>query len=202
MRLKIISSGSIDDLLKSSESEVISRKSEKKNHHVDRRRFLKLLGLTGVGVSLSAIPNLLFAEKAYGQCYNYYGYTYCDPYQVFIYQQYQRQLQAQYGALLLASLNQLMLASRQLQVYQRTQGSITVVNDKYQSSSGPLALTVVDSGSLDQLEDYKVGTYSLPPRSYQTYEFYDGPRGQYPGNKRVTAFTRNDSRSSNLTVFA
>ena len=79
MKLKTISSGSIDDLLEFPEYEVNSKKIEKENLHVGRKKFLKLLGMGVMGASLSVIPNLLFTEKAHGQCYDYYEYQYCDP---------------------------------------------------------------------------------------------------------------------------
>lgn len=202
MRLKIIESHSIDDLLKPSE-DTPRLNSGSTDFGTSRRKFLKLTGMAGIGASVAGLSNLLLPEKAYGGCFkDYYGQLWCDPYTAWYYSYYQQELQAIYGALLQAQLNQLLLENSQLQQFQPTSGTISLVNQTYQPSSGYLSLTVVDSRSLDHLEDQKTTPYTIPPRTVNTVKFNDGPSGQHSGDKNFTAWTAKDNRSAPLTVFA
>ena len=196
MKLKIMESRPIDDLFKLSQNAL----------HLDagssRRKFLKLAGMAGIGASVAGLSNLLLPEKAYGRCFRYYGTLYCDAYTARYYQYYQQQLQASYGPLLLARSNQLVLASSQLRVNQPTIGTINLINERDQPSSGYLSLTVVDSRALDQVEDQKIGHYTIDARSENKLSFQEGPSGQFKGDKKFTAWTARDNRSSSLTVYA
>ncbi|MFM6270618.1 MAG: hypothetical protein ACKPFA_29595, partial [Dolichospermum sp.] len=93
-------------------------------------------------------------------------------------------------------------ASSQLRVNQPTSGTINLINERSQPSSGYLSLTVVDSRALDQVEDQKTVPYTIPARHQETLSFQQGPSGQFKGDKKFTAWTARDNRSSSLTVYA
>jgi hypothetical protein len=197
MKLKIIESRPIDDLFK------LSQNAPHLDGGSSRRKFLKLAGMAGIGASIAGLSNLLLPEKAYGGCFrDYYGQLWCDAYTARYYQYYQQQLQASYGPLLRARSNQLVLASSQLRVNQPTIGTINLINERYQPSSGYLSLTIVDSRALDQVEDQKIRPYTIPARTENKLSFQEGPSGQFKGDKKFTAWTARDNRSSSLTVYA
>lgn len=168
--------------------------TSKRHCNTERRKFLKIVGMAGLGASLSSISNLLMPEKANAACYtNAYGYTTCDYYDYWYYQQYQ-------GYLMWAYLYQMSLYQYYYNLYQPIGGSVRLENRTNETSSGEIAVTLVGSRSLDQLEDYSTVAYDIPPRTSGTLQFSNGPSGQSPGEKVATIWTANANVSSRLTV--
>ncbi|MBR8839512.1 MAG: hypothetical protein DSM106950_37300 [Stigonema ocellatum SAG 48.90 = DSM 106950] len=164
---------------------------------------MKLTGMAGIGASVAGLSNLLLPEKAYGGCFkDSYGQLWCDPQTAWYYRYYQQQLQALYGPLLIAQVDELSLNRSHLPVFRPTSGTIILANESHQPSTGYLSLTVVDSKSLDNIEDQRTAQYNLPPRSANTVKFEEGPIGKIEGSKKFSAWTRKDNRSSPLTVYA
>jgi hypothetical protein len=202
MKLKIMESRPIDDLFKLSQNAL----------HLDagssRRKFLKLAGMAGIGASVAGLSNLLLPEKAYGRCFrNYYGGISCDDHNGWYYQHYQQEFQPLYGPLSRDRFNnELKLASSHFRVHQPMSGYINLINDRYHTSSGYLSLTLVDYRSPYQLEDHIIVPYTIRPRDNLKIPL-QGPSGQSisgqsKGDKKLTAWTARDNRSSSLTVYA
>lgn len=196
IELKKISSDSLNNIYC---DEIIKEPSLKQ--FLTRRKLFKLSGMTIFGISVAGLSNVILSNKANAQCFDYYGNNYCNPYYVWYYQMYQQQMYAQYGALIQAQFQALYLANQQWSVGQPISGKVSVINDKNKPVSGNLSLTLVDSRSLNQLEDYKIGKYTMPPNRIETYQF-NGIVGKYPGNKKLSTWTENDQTSTDLSIYA
>lgn len=203
MKLEIIKSCSIKDAIDSSEQTRIYQRKKGFGLEPNRREFFKLAGMFGLGALVVFGSDLLKPQKAHAGCFrDYYGTVWCDPYTIQFYQYYQMQLQAMYGAMLLANVGGLYLPNTNIPVYQPTSGTINLINKNSYSVDGAMTLTVADSRSLNEIEAQKTQTYSIPAKTVQTLKFNKGPIGQYPGQKKMTAWTAKGNASSPLTVYA
>jgi len=81
-------------------------------------------------------------------------------------------------------------------VKEPTSGKLTLVNNYQFVREGPIFMYVNGRGR----EGYTYFDHSVPPRTMNTYEFYDGPCGFYPGGKLLRAESSIDMRQTNMVV--
>jgi hypothetical protein len=85
------------------------------------------------------------------------------------------------------------------QVMEPTNGLINIQNTTNNTREGDVYFYVT---GLDGQEDLRYFSYAVPPYTENTYQFFNGPYGTFPGQKTLWAQTARGQNQTNLVVEA
>jgi hypothetical protein len=109
-----------------------------------------------------------------------------------------KQAQAKSGLIPLA-LSALDLIREMWSVKEPTKGQITLVNNFNFPREGTVLLQVAD---YQDIENYVYFDYVVPPMKLNTYQFWDGPYGIYPGRKMMQGKTGRGQQQTPMIIEA